>query len=353
MTSSIETAEHDEGSETRRGECACGRERRGRSHMTAPAGRRSRVTIHLRREPRLTLTYSSYSHFVGRLLLALIGAVTLFAVSARAQNPTPPPELSVLLERSAGYIDLFVQRFSGVVAEERYVQELPPQNAAVQLRMLRRELRSDFLLVKSADSVEWAPFRDVFEVDGREVRDRSDRLTRLFLDPSVTGSSAMQQAAEIAAEGTRFNIGNLRRTVNNPMVALALFQPALRSRFHYSLGNRDRIDGTSVWTVEFRETVRPTLVRGPANSDVPAQGRYWIDADTGRVIRTEMTLIDPTVTARVTTTFEMDERLGIAVPVEMDENYRLVNGSRVLGRARYSSFRQFAVTATEVIEARF
>lgn len=286
---------------------------------------------------------------MGRFVLAVVGAVALFIVTAHTQSP-PAPELSALLERSASYINLFVERFSGVVAEERYVQELPPPNPAVQLRMPRRELRSDFLLVKPADSVEWAPFRDVFEVDGRAVRDRTDRLARLFLDASVSGASAMQQAAEIAAESARFNIGNVR-TVNNPVVALALFQPALRSRFAYSLGNRDRGEGPSVWTVDFKETARPTVVRGPADSDVPAEGRYWIDAESGRVVRTEMTLTDPAVTARVTTTFETDDRLGIAVPVEMEENYRLAaNGRRVLGRARYSSFRQFAVTATEVIE---
>jgi hypothetical protein len=39
-----------------------------------------------------------------------------------------------------------------------------------------------------------APFRAVFEVGGRKVRDREDRLASLFLKPSADGSTTSTAA---------------------------------------------------------------------------------------------------------------------------------------------------------------
>ena len=60
----------------------------------------------------------------------------------------------------------------------------------------RRVLTSDLLLVKPVGTDRWVQFRDVFEVDGKPVHDRSERLVKLFLEP--TGSSA-RQVEQIAA----------------------------------------------------------------------------------------------------------------------------------------------------------
>ena len=76
-----------------------------------------------------------------------------------------------------------------------------------------RELLSDFLLVKLPGRRLSIPFRDVLEVDGREVGDREARLTRLFLQPAP---DALTRAREIAAESARYNIGRVVRTVNLP-----------------------------------------------------------------------------------------------------------------------------------------
>jgi hypothetical protein len=84
------------------------------------------------------------------------------------------PEIVLRASRS---VDAFIQKFSNVVAEERYVQE-----SAYPRR--RRELLSDFLLVTAPGSVGRYQFRDVLEVDGAAVRDRKNRLATLFLDES-------------------------------------------------------------------------------------------------------------------------------------------------------------------------
>jgi len=78
---------------------------------------------------------------------------------------------------------------------------------------VQRELKSDFLFVKVPSSDAWLPFRDVFAVDGRPVRDRHERLTRLFLHPSPT---AMEQARQIVADSTRYDIGGIERDSISP-----------------------------------------------------------------------------------------------------------------------------------------
>src|SRR5258706_15288015 len=121
----------------------------------------------------------------------------------------------------------------GIVAEEDYVQDVRPSAAGTisrgaTPRVTHRELKSDLLLVRPIGSNRWMQFRDVFEVDGQPVRDRSERLMKLFVSPS---SATANQAELIAEESSRYNIGNLQRTLNVPLLALAILDPAQQQRF--------------------------------------------------------------------------------------------------------------------------
>jgi hypothetical protein len=208
---------------------------------------------------------------------------------------------------------------------------------------LHRELVSDYLLVKSPDLGAWHTFRDVLEVDGRAVRDRSERLTALFLEPAP---AAVQRATEIDREGIRYNLGDPSRTINNPLLVLGFLQAAYRSRFKFSLRDPDPELGPDVWIVEYREQARPTILRRAPDGDLTARGRLWIEARTGRVLRTELTVSDDD---EITASFRFDERFQIAVPVEMREHYW--NGNEyVEGIARYDHFREFAVRTEEKIQ---
>ena len=79
---------------------------------------------------------------------------------------------------------------------------------------------------------------------------------------------------------------------------------------------------------------------------MPAYGRFWIESDTGRVVKSEVRVDQKGIKANLTTVFRADERLGIDVPSEMHEDYDLEN-SHVSGTATYSRFRRFEVNATE------
>ena len=89
-----------------------------------------------------------------------------------------------------------------------------------------RELTSDFLLVRTSPSGAQA-FRDVIDVDGKPVRNREDRLRKLFLEQPKT---AVEQARAIARESERHNIG-MQRTGNSPLLPLRFLRPPSRPDF--------------------------------------------------------------------------------------------------------------------------
>jgi formylglycine-generating enzyme required for sulfatase activity len=272
------------------------------------------------------------------------------------------PALDDLLNRAAWYLDYFIDQFENVVAEESYVQDastplpsyspiggrggsiLPGPSAAELGRARHRDLRSDFLLVKSPDTLALVAFRDVISVDGVAVRDRQQRLAKLFLDAPA---DTMTQAQRIGDEGARYNLGNMRSTLGNPVLGLGVLQFSYQSRFKFSLGKEDRSVGPGVWIVEYQETASPAMIRGEANGDLFAHGRVWVDSTNGSVLKTELQVEQPTVRAQIVTMFRVDERFTIAVPSEMREQYSFNSGSKITTVARYGRFRRFDVTADE------
>jgi len=216
-----------------------------------------------------------------------------------------------------------------------------------------RELTSDLLLLKPAGSDRWIQFRDVFEVDGKPVRDRDERLMKLFLQPSSTTAS---QAENIIAESTRYNIGNLQRTVNVPVLALSILDPATQRRFQFTRAKDDKpklaatpAAGT-FWAIEYHEVGVGTIIRTTNGRDMPSRGRFWIEPGTGRVLLSELTAEDTSLRAVIDVTYQPEPAAGLLVPSVMRERYDIRgDGSRVDGTATYGKFRRFQVKVDEKI----
>ena len=283
------------------------------------------------------------------------------ALAAGGQLPPERVSAALLLDRAAWYLGYFMDQFENVVAEERYAQDtsipLPsyaisggrgariPPSAFDMPGVRHRDLRSDFLLVKSPDNeTTLLPFRDVLTVDGVAVRDHDQRLARLFAEAK---GDTMRRATQVLEEGARYNIGNMRSTMGNPVLGLGVLQANYQRRFHFTLGKEDKRVGPGVWILEYREDAAPSMVRGEADSDLFAHGRAWIEASSGRVYRTELRVQQPGASAVVTTSFRFDDRFGIAVPQEMREQYTLGNGNKVTMVATYGRFRRFDVRSDE------
>lgn len=289
-------------------------------------------------------------------LLALLGiwSLTPRAIEARTVAPgQAATELDRLLSAAGAYVQLFVDRFSNVVSEEQYTQDVlaggsllgTPRGASTATT--HRVLRSDFLIVKTPEVLGWASYRDVFEVDGKPVRDRDERLTSLFANPAP---DAIDQAVRIAKESARYNIGPTERTLNTPVLALLFLQTSLQPRFQFAVAPRTTDVSARTIVISYRETARPTIVRTVQDTDRPASGRFWIDAGGGQVLQSEMVLTGSGLTATFTTVFQPDARLGVAVPARLREEYQQPR-SRLIGVATYTGFRQFAVNTRTTIDA--
>ncbi len=284
----------------------------------------------------------------------------LLSVAVASPAAAPEPKLEAVLERAAAYVADFHQQLSGVVAEERYVQEVKAsaRRPGRLTRPMRSELHSDLLLVKPVGGGEWTEFRDVFEVNGIAVRDRRDRLTHLFLGGSA---SAREQIGRILDESSRFNIGEIARNINTPVFALQILETTNQPRFRFK-HTRNRVPATltegapvpgafraaaEVWAVEFEEKRAGTLIKTDKMKDLPSSGRFWIDPFTGRVLMSELIAKNRDIAATVDVSYQSEPLVGFLVPIEMREEYQDRHGSHITGAASYGRFRQFQVDVDE------
>lgn len=284
-----------------------------------------------------------------RAAAALIG-VGLVQLLATAQEP---PSTATVLTRIASYVSHYQKQLVGIVAEEHYRQNAINTSRGGRQSRQFRELRSDVLLVKLPDEEHWLQFRDVFEVDRKPVRDRDERLYKLFVTPT---KDARQQAETIQQESSRHNIGPVQRTINVPILALLFFEEANYPNLEIErlvASSRRRFEPLAqaehVWRLGFKETGTPTLVRGAGGKDIPSHGEIWVDSTTGRVLQTQLISEDGAIlVSDIEVNYGTAPGLTLLLPVEMREMYRVrVNESRIDGRATYSKFRQFTVTTTE------
>ena len=282
-------------------------------------------------------------------LLAVFAGVALQA----APQPSPPePTLAVVLERAAAYVAEFYRRLSGIAAEEHYVQDWHAERRGERTSLGHRELRSDLVLMQAGSGPAWTELRDVFEVDGRAIRSRDDRLEHLLREPAGRASA---EVSTIIAESARFNIGDVGRNVNTPLFTLKFLEAANQGRFRFKRSAAavpdaaaavpapsDRVFrvSTEVWVIAYDEVGPRTIIRSGERKDQPAHGRFWIEPATGRVLVSELIVHDRRVRATIDVSFQSEPLLEMLVPVAMRERYEIAPSHSVVeGRATYGRFR--------------
>jgi hypothetical protein len=252
-----------------------------------------------------------------------------------------------VLALASAYVEDYLQRFSNVVAEESYQQRLQTRTSNGFADRAERTLRSEYLLVRVGAEAGVTPFRDVFEVDGRKVRDRDHRLQELFIQPRVESADI---ARRILDEAARYNIGGVNRNINHPVLPLEFLLPANRAGFQITYRRVEDAGGVACWRLDYEETGRPTVVRQrDTGLNVAAEGSFWIDPDSGHILRTVVRTAGAGVSTETTVVYTFNGHVGMLVPSEMRERYT-TGGERVLGLAKYSNFRRFQVTTSEQIK---
>jgi len=270
----------------------------------------------------------------------------LIAVPVLAQTP----EIDAVLDKAGDYVATYEKTFVGVVAEETYRQQVQggrgrndARGFPVETPGQRRDLKSDVLLVRAPAGDRWMQFRDVFEVDGKPVRDRAERLTKLFLQPSA---STQRQVDDIAASSARYNIGGVNRNVNLPVLALNVLDPRNRAWFSFKGARK----AGNTFELEFQEERTGTLIRTASDQAMPSRGRFTIDAASGSVLSSELVAESGSLKARIEVTYSLDPGVNALVPREMREKYSLGDGSTIEGKATYAKYRRYQVTVDTAVK---
>jgi hypothetical protein len=270
----------------------------------------------------------------------------LIAVPVLAQTP----EIDAVLDKAGDYVATYEKTFVGVVAEETYRQQVQggrgrndARGFPVETPGQRRDLKSDVLLVRAPAGDRWMQFRDVFEVDGKPVRDRAERLTKLFLQPSA---STQRQVDDIAASSARYNIGGVNRNVNLPVLALNVLDPRNRAWFSFKGARK----AGNTFELEYQEERTGTLIRTAGDQAMPSRGRFTIDAASGSVLSSELVAESGSLKARIEVTYSLDPGVNALVPREMREKYSLGDGSTIEGKATYAKYRRYQVTVDTAVK---
>jgi hypothetical protein len=204
------------------------------------------------------------------------------AVAASGETVPQPDTLETVLARAGRYVAGFERQFAGIAAEEHDAQELQVFSVSSGSTVggmgmdslgvrksarteARRYLKADVLLLWPEGATEWVQYRDAFDVDGQPVRARSDRLAKLFVQPSA---ATAREAAQIDAETTGYNIGGLTRSLSVPVRALVVLDPAVQPRFRFKRRSAltERLPATRLYEVPKGTWPILTAPRRPAGA---------------------------------------------------------------------------------------
>lgn len=189
--------------------------------------------------------------------------------------PRVPADLVPVLEQAARYVLDYEQALHDLAAEESYTQWAQWQDPVAGPSLTctatacRRRTRADVVFVRLGGAIPWGTFRDVFEVDGQEVRHRDARLESLLSASSV--ASVAQHVRAILDESARYNIGPAVRNINFPTPSLAFLLPRNQPRFAWKRGGSRRFETVEGVELLFDEVARPTLVDQGGHGDLPAR----------------------------------------------------------------------------------
>lgn len=271
-----------------------------------------------------------------RLALTLL---TMLLATAGALDGQDDP-VAALVDRASQYVQKYETQFSALVCEEHQTQRILRADGRERKR---RDLVSDVLLVKAGDGTSF--FRDVISVDGKAVRDRQERLRKLFLDADAS-RTAMRHARAIADESARYNIG-FSRGLDALMVPLEILQPRTAPGFRFTGADQG---------LAFQEFQSPSMIRyrnGQRAQDMFLGGTFTLDANSGRVHAASLKAANPVFEVTLDVRYIEDPKVELLVPADMHEQYRHAANPKddwLEVSSTYANYRRFQVTVNERID---
>jgi len=274
----------------------------------------------------------------GAMLLALAFASVRAQDPGTAAKPATPAKIDTsakaVIAAAVEYVRAYQNDMAFVLADELATQTVTTPNGGL---LDTRRTRAEFFLTYLPEEGQWISVRDVREVDGAAINEPDD--IRSLIQRAPLG----QLGSTIAKKNSRFNIGNIRRTFNEPTFGLLVLSDQHHRRFRF---DRVGVSGGTrpVVTLKFTEHDRPTLVSGTTGEPVFSHGELDIDAATGCVERTRIELTLRSVRATLSTAYAPDGKLDLWVPAIMSERYENTAGAlrqTITVDTEYTNYRRF------------
>ena len=269
------------------------------------------------------------------LVLAAIAAPWL----AHAQSSTRPVDTSAkaVINRAVEYLKDYKESLKYVIADESTKQWV---FNARGVEVGRRETSGEYFMTYLATDGGWIGVRDIAMVDGVPIENR-DNLRDL-----LTQATFARIGRQLVDRNSRYNIGSILRTFNDPMMPLLILDDKHRTRCKFEVKSVERKPAGLLVTVAFNEREEPTLVKTGDGRRIYSKGEFEIDAATGRVESATIALKDGATAATMTTVFTEDEKLSLWVPSVLTEGYdhrSSRTAERVAALSTYTNYRRFNV----------
>lgn len=268
------------------------------------------------------------------IVCGLAAAALAMPVSAQQSNAKIDTSVKAVVAAAAAYVTAYQKDLAFVLADELATQRVTvPTGGLLETRRTRAELFLTYLPTEHS----WIAVRDVLDVDGTVVTGTEDIRSLIQRIP------LWRLPAVLAERNARYNIGNVRRTFNEPTIGLLVVSPLHQRRFAFKRVAVSK-SASPIVTLTFKERDRPTLISGVQGEPVFTHGELDIDAGTGRVQRTRMGLGVGSVRAALTTAYASDGKLNLWVPAIMSERYENTAGlfsQTVTVDTEYTNYRRF------------
>jgi len=287
-----------------------------------------------------------------RLFGTALVAALLLAPALLAQSPT----LEDVLARAGVYATNYSRAIPVLIADERADEVLrgfgvessnaPGMEGAGHTEV--RLMRGTLVIEARGNDKGWQVYRDIHEVNTKTLHPKDGRLEQLFREPTPTAAT---EIVTIVEASRRWQIGSVPRTFNVPTFAMMFLFPQNQWRFAFRRNGEKKVDGETVWVVDYQETKQPTLVVTNLGDEYPLHGELWIEPATGRLVKSKMIAentksLDGTRSGTevfrpriiIDVTYKYEPTLKVWVPLEMKQLY-VKAAEQVTCAAKYSNFR--------------
>ncbi len=287
-----------------------------------------------------------------------------------AMTPDRPasPDLALVLSRSSRYVEQYESQLGNLIGEEIYAQDqvasrIPPfvspfapngnRNGGPDLYNQSKYLQTeaDFAILHVGP--DWIGVREVKCLDGVAVQNKGGNFQKILSDlPHV----AQKTIDNISRESALYNVGDVYRTTSLPTFALRILRKGNTRRFEFKRSGETLVGGIRTWAVGFHVVLGPSIVRDLAYLVEFASGSFWLVAESGRVLKTEVIVAgrqrQVSFRSQTVVSYKNDPKLGMLVPVSMEEHYDTAGRRTLDCRADYFNFRRPATSNTPAAPVR-